>query len=226
MPNLIKVLILEDDPKWLKSIINSLPNYEFYIAGCASDIDDALLLIDNVDFDIALIDINIGNHLIGLNLGNLITYKYNKPYIFISESIESKIYEAVLQSNATNYILKPFTIYALQINIRNAYLQHIKTTFTTVNTPLEITQPTFFVEDNKKIKKILWNEVVSLRTNQNKTTIISFSNKEFEFRCSLQNMLSYFIPNTMNSIFSQKKNNDELTYGNVKEFVNTLKYHY
>jgi response regulator of citrate/malate metabolism len=216
----IKILIIEDDSIWQKIISASVSEAGFYIAGIAKNMNDALLLIDNVDFDIALVDIFFGDQSSGLTLGKVIRQKYNKPFIFITGSIDSGIIETALLANPSCYLTKPIGKEALQLNIRNSIFQYNQLIELSNSVQPDKTDFFFFAKSGKQLKRIEWKDVICLQSDRNYTKVITQNEEHYMIRCSLQNAMTHVIPNTLRGQFLQINRAEILQISHIKELIN------
>ncbi len=216
----INVLIVEDDAIWQKIISTAITDAGFSIAGLAKNLDDALLLIDNIHFDIALVDIFIGDQSSGLTLGKVIRQKYNKPFIFVTGAVDSSIYDAAILANSSCYLTKPFSMESLILNIRNTVHQFNKQLELSKSIQSNNTDLFFFAKSGKQLKRIEWRDVICLRSDRNYTKVITQYDELFMIRCSLQNALSHIIPASIRTNFLQINRAEVLQVSHIKELVN------
>ena len=89
----ISVLIVEDEETWARKLTYDLGQFGFNIVACVDCVEDALPAIRANNFDIALLDINLGGKNSGIELGKLINESVKKPFIFITGSVNDDIME-------------------------------------------------------------------------------------------------------------------------------------
>jgi DNA-binding response OmpR family regulator len=215
-----KVLIIEDDPIYQKIITSALSHYQFEIAGCAATMEEALILLDNTDFDIALVDIYLGDHTTGLALGKLIRQKHHRPFIFISGVEEASLLEAAILSKSSCYLTKPFSIETLILNIKNTLNQFENAFDFLENSSLDSSSTFFFAKSGKNLKRIEWIDVVCLRSDRNYTKVITKDDELYMIRCSLQIALTHIIPTKLQANFVQINRGEILQVSYIKEFSN------
>jgi DNA-binding response OmpR family regulator len=117
----MNVLIVEDESKIGKSIEKNLYNLEeINIIKIAKNYDEAIEKIGEIDFDIFLIDIFLGDEEAnGIELAKKIREK-NKyvPIIIITSSKSINFLEIAFEAGVNDYIEKPFDIKELQIRVK------------------------------------------------------------------------------------------------------------
>ncbi len=102
----MEVFVLEDDREIAKNLIRLLGT-EGYGVTCAENVTEALTLLFEKRFDIALLDISLpdGN---GFSICTEIKDKYGIPVIFITASGDESSVVTGLNMGADDYVTKPF----------------------------------------------------------------------------------------------------------------------
>ena len=198
----INVLIIEDDPSWQKIIKKSLEKWGCTVCVCG-EIAKAIIMLDEFEFDIAVVDIYLGHDPSGLVLGKLIRQKYNKPFIFLTNNVDPKLMSEAILAKSSSYLSKPFTAESLFISIKNALTGFDGFSEQRHANQVEDANPFFFVKNGMHLKRIEWRDVVCLRSDRNYTKVITKSDGMFMIRCSLQKTLFNKIPPVIRSHFAQ-----------------------
>jgi DNA-binding LytR/AlgR family response regulator len=216
----ISVLIVEDDIIWQKIISSAIVDAGYQVASIAKNMNEALLLINNLDFDIALVDIFLGDQSSGLILGKVIRQKYNKPFIFITSSVDTTILDAALLANPSCYLTKPISKDALILNIKNSIYQFNQ--LLALSNSLEVNKNDlfFFAKNGKQLKRIEWRDVICLKSDRNYTKVITQIEENYMIRCSLQNAITHVIPNSLRTHFLQINRAEVLQVSHIKEIIN------
>ena len=114
----MNVLLLEDDTQLNTTITNYLTMSKYTVTSL-TDGEKALSLIDEINFDLYIIDINVPN-INGLELLKYIRQKdISTPIIIITASLELKNFKTAFESGCDEYIKKPFYLEELEIRINN-----------------------------------------------------------------------------------------------------------
>lgn len=116
--NAMKILIVEDEPS-LREIMQTFLEKERYIVELAPTFKEALLKIEDYDYDCILLDIMLpdGN---GLNIMQHLKKLYKQENVIIlsaKDSIEDKV--AGLELGADDYLAKPFHLSELNARIKS-----------------------------------------------------------------------------------------------------------
>ncbi len=216
----INVLIVEHDSKWQRILVNALSKDGFTISGCATNLEDAHLLVESIKFDIALVDTHIGDQADGLALGNIIRQKYHKPFIFITGALDPDLFDTAILTNSSCYLTKPFADETLLLNIRNAVNQFNITNELNTANDSNNTNHFFFAKNGNQYKRIEWHEVVCLQSDRNYTKVITNKDELYMIRCSLQNAMKEVIPVNIRPNFLQINRAEVFQIGYIKKIIN------
>lgn len=112
-----KILLVEDDVGIISNLTDFL-NSEGYFIKSAKGQSDALLLLENEKFDLALLDVSLadGN---GFSVCSAIKSKYGIPVIFLTASDDEYSTVAGFEVGCDDYISKPFRPRELISRIKN-----------------------------------------------------------------------------------------------------------
>ncbi|HBI05028.1 MAG TPA: DNA-binding response regulator [Paenibacillaceae bacterium] len=104
----IKVIIIDDDSQWLKIITNFLNQSEnILIVGTAQSKEEALLLLQSIHFDVALLDINLSdNNLDGIELVIEISNTKQCKIIMLTSLNDEEVIRDAFTAGAIHYISK------------------------------------------------------------------------------------------------------------------------
>lgn len=122
-----KVLIVEDDGIIAEDLNSLLFEKGYSIVGVAHNGTDALDMLANRQPDFALLDINLGHGLSGLDVAKVIHEKFKLPYIFLTSFDDEKTLEQAQSFGPYGYIVKPYQERTLLTTIKTA-LANFKTT--------------------------------------------------------------------------------------------------
>ena len=121
----IHVLVVEDDPFTAENIRETLTNIDYHVAGVAHNKIDAINMLEKVSPDIALIDINLGDNLDGILIGEAINSEYQIPFLYLASYCNKEIIDKVKHTLPMGYIVKPFNesdlFSAIEIAVSNFY---------------------------------------------------------------------------------------------------------
>lgn len=203
MQNDISVLVVEDEETWSRKLTYDLGQFGFHIVACADCVEDALPAIRANNFDIALLDINLGGKNSGIELGKLINESVKKPFIFITGSINDDILEETASARPSAFLTKPFNPASLYISIQSAIHHFSAARPATPANDVTAGADCFFVKIGNKYARIDWQNVVCLRSERNYTSIITSDDTSYMIRSSLNRTLQYIIPEALKANFIQ-----------------------
>ncbi len=104
----IRILIVEDEPLIAEDIREYLTNADYSVCAVAHNKAQALRALEMQTPDMALLDINLGGNMDGLELAQIINEQYYAPFIFLTSYSHKSIIEQAKVTRPMGYILKPF----------------------------------------------------------------------------------------------------------------------
>lgn len=216
----IKIVIIEDQEIWLKTLQLYLNDFGFEVIAHAASTGDAINIISKNDYDIALLDINLKDNNSGIELGKMLSTIYNKPFIFITGSQDSHTLEQAVKAKPSAYLMKPVNKISLLVAIQNAlhnYQQQIPATTDSQNE----TRDFVFVKSGNKYKKIYWKDVVSLTSDGNYTKLFCSTEKQdFFIRSTMPNTFKYYLPINFQEKFIQVSRSQMINVDFINEVNN------
>jgi len=108
MGNAAKILIVEDEYITSKIISKFLKISGYDIAGCAMNVDEAIVLLANNQVDLVILDINLNDERDGIWLANYIKEKYNIPYLFLTAYTDKSTMSVAIKTSPYGFLAKPF----------------------------------------------------------------------------------------------------------------------
>lgn len=106
--NDIRILIIEDDPDWLRGLtayLEAQPGLQ--IAGSAGTVEDAAKAIRELEYDVVLMDIMLADEVAGINLAQEVLMSGNHARVLMLTSMELKelMFDA-FRAGAADYLIK------------------------------------------------------------------------------------------------------------------------
>ncbi|WP_236976143.1 response regulator transcription factor [Membranihabitans maritimus] len=120
----INVLVVEDEPLIATDIEEYLTNVDYKVSTIAKTKTEALNALKNHDFDLALLDINLGNNMDGFDIANTINSHYGIPFLYLTSYSGKNIVNQAKVTRPMGYILKPFEEDDLFCSIEIALYNH------------------------------------------------------------------------------------------------------
>lgn len=148
-----KVLIVEDEPIIAENIKALLQQVNYTVVGIAFTKNQALELLKNTSPTIALLDINLGNNLHGIEIAEHINTHYNIPFLYLTSYSSKLILDKVKHTFPMGYIVKPFdeadlfTGIEIALSNYNSIKKSIVISLETINknSDLQLTKKEFIV---------------------------------------------------------------------------------
>ncbi len=104
-----RVLIIEDEMLIARDLNRIVENSGFQVVKICYNSDRALDALEMEDYDIILIDIHLKGSKDGIELAEIISQKFKKPFIFITSYADKKTIDRAKLTQPSGYIVKPFT---------------------------------------------------------------------------------------------------------------------
>ncbi len=170
MSDNITVLIVEDDPiiaADLKFLMQDLGYSPFPPVASA---EDALLVLNNIKPDFALIDVTLEGDMDGIDLAEIINKKQRLPIIFLTAHHDRTTIDRIKAVQPSAYLVKPLEEHNLQTSIELALYNHS-------HQKLEPKQAEggedyvmgkhFFIKVKNQLKKVLLEDILFLEAYDN-----------------------------------------------------------
>lgn len=219
IPEEIEIVIIDDEEIWREGLAANLTDFGFKVVGKAATYHEAIDLLETISYDLILLDISLEGENSGIGLGNQITAKYKKPFIYITAEYQLQNMKDVIDSKPSAYIIKPVNPKSLVVAIQNAINNFSNQTPAKPETLHEQSQvPFFFVKFGSRYKKVEWENVVFLRHDQNHTRIFNAVDQmEYSVRSPLTKMIQYMIPAHLQHLFVQVNRGEAINLSYVTE---------
>lgn len=104
----IKILIIEDEPLIARDLKRICVNLGYQVVGIAYKGSQALDMLHSRSYDLVLTDINIKSHQDGIDIGNIIREKYDKPFIYVTSFADANTLSRAKETTPNGYVVKPF----------------------------------------------------------------------------------------------------------------------
>ncbi|MFT6971595.1 MAG: DNA-binding LytR/AlgR family response regulator [Roseivirga sp.] len=104
----LKILIVEDDSMISSSLKEILEILNHEVVGIAEDADTAIDLCNDQVPDLALLDIQIGGDIDGVDLAEIINDQFNIPFIFTTAFADNATITRAKQRTPYGYLVKPY----------------------------------------------------------------------------------------------------------------------
>ncbi|KUO62856.1 two-component system response regulator [bacterium BRH_c32] len=169
----MKALIVEDSRlarEELSSLLKSFP--EISIVGEASNVKDALVILNNKNIDLLFLDINLP----GKNGFELLEMLDSVPLVIFTTAYDQYAIKS-FDYNALDYLLKPIKLSELERAILKA-----KRIFDKESIPIEKRLSRVFIKDGQKCWLININEIIMFESEGNYTKVFFEDNKPLIYK--------------------------------------------
>ncbi|MDD7886900.1 LytTR family DNA-binding domain-containing protein [Flavivirga sp. 57AJ16] len=183
----MNIFLFEDNQEDIDRLKTTIcGNYDLIVA---NTIEDSLEMINNVSFDIAILDIFIDGMPKGINLANSINALIpKKPIIFLTSSMDRTVFECAKYTEPSSYLIKPFNPLELQYAIELAFEEFTRQPAAFATTNGVILQDYIFVKSDKIISKVNIKEVIYVETDANYCNLVT-ADQKYLIKVSLQKLL-------------------------------------
>ncbi|OEK04542.1 LytR/AlgR family response regulator transcription factor [Roseivirga misakiensis] len=106
----LKVLVVEDDPMIAESVQDILELLDHEVVGIAEDAETAIQLCNEHTPQIALLDIQIGGDIDGVDLAELINDQFDIPFIFTTAFADDATVARASERGPFGYLVKPYGV--------------------------------------------------------------------------------------------------------------------
>lgn len=114
-----RLLVVDDEPA-VRELVVSILEHSGYQVVCASDAAEAMARLKEVEFALILCDVNMPG-MSGIDLVSLIQHSFpDTGVIMVTGEDDPKLAASALTNGAYGYVIKPFRINELTINVFNA----------------------------------------------------------------------------------------------------------
>ena len=106
----LKILVVEDDPMIAESVQDILGVLKHEIVGVADDAEKAIAICNETLPDLALLDIQIGGDIDGVDLADLLNQNFQIPFIFTTAFADNDTIARAKSKGPYGYLVKPYGI--------------------------------------------------------------------------------------------------------------------
>ncbi|MFI0430249.1 LytR/AlgR family response regulator transcription factor [Mariniflexile sp. HMF6888] len=184
----IKVLVVEDEIIIADNLCDSLNDLGFKALEPALSYTEAIELIELEKPNIAILDINLSGTKTGIDLAEKINADYNFPFIFLTSNSDKTTLDAAKKVMPPAYLVKPFSKEELYTTI-----EIVLNNFLNITAQIEkedsITKEAIFIKDKGVITKVLFNDIIYLKSDHVYVEVILKNKKVFLIRGSLNDTI-------------------------------------
>jgi len=117
----LKVLIIEDDPIIADYLSQLLSSEGLTVLGVAHTGERALDMLHSLSPNLCICDIHLGTGMSGIDVAEVISSKYQLPYIFLTSFDDDATMAEAEKHSPYGYIVKPFQDRTLMATVKIAW---------------------------------------------------------------------------------------------------------
>lgn len=102
-----RILIVEDDHLIAENHRERLIDFGYPNCDLAYSKEQALILLSENEYSLALLDVRLKEHFEGIELGNLISKNYGFPFIYLTAHSDMNMVKKMVGSKPISYLSKP-----------------------------------------------------------------------------------------------------------------------
>lgn len=103
-----KLLIVEDNIITAKHIANTLTKFGYEVTGIANSFETAQKSIVKNRPDLVILDINLGQDIDGIHIGEIFNREYSLSFLFLTSYNDENTINRIIKAQPLGYIVKPF----------------------------------------------------------------------------------------------------------------------
>ena len=119
-----KILIVEDNEPSATHLEECLKNLGYTVCASVSCGHQAIEKAEHKRPDLALVDLGLKGKVTGLETAEQIGNKFDVPVVYLTEEAEEDLLQRAQTTNLFGYIVKPFEVRQLHLNIQTAISMH------------------------------------------------------------------------------------------------------
>lgn len=183
----LKVLIVEDEYLIANDIKGLLLDWGYLVVGCASTKDEAMILFQKEQPDIAIVDVQLKGAFDGVDVVHSFNREHRIPIIYLTAQADFQTVDRAKSTQPAAYLLKPFNERHLHISLELAISNFIKTSPPQLHDEKEMVfahevklsadvilkkDDAFFIKQNYRFVKLKLEDLVYVEADRNHSYLI------------------------------------------------------
>lgn len=157
----LKILIVEDDPMIAESVQDIIGILRHEIVGVADDAEKAIAICNENLPDLALLDIQIGGDIDGVDLADLLNQNFEIPFIFTTAFADNETISRAKSKGPYGYLVKPYGIKDMNAAIEVAMSAFERFKKAKDNQAISrVIQDSIFLKVDSKLIKVKINDIL------------------------------------------------------------------
>ncbi|WP_420386829.1 LytR/AlgR family response regulator transcription factor [Roseivirga sp.] len=194
----MKILIVEDDPMIAESVQDILGILRHEVIGVAEDAEKAIAICNETLPDLALLDIQIGGDIDGVDLADLLNQNFQIPFIFTTAFADNDTISRAKSKGPYGYLVKPYGVKDINAAIEIAMTAYERFKEAKESQAMsKVIQDSIFLKVDSKLIKVKINDILyveakgdyALFKTQEKGFIVHTTMKRVEDRLTDHNFV-------------------------------------
>ncbi len=194
----LKILIVEDDPMIAESVQDILGILRHEVIGVAEDAEKAIAICNETLPDLALLDIQIGGDIDGVDLADLLNQNFQIPFIFTTAFADNDTISRAKSKGPYGYLVKPYGVKDINAAIEIAMTAYERFKEAKESQAMsKVIQDSIFLKVDSKLIKVKINDILyveakgdyALFKTQEKGFIVHTTMKRVEDRLTDHNFV-------------------------------------
>lgn len=187
---MIRVFIVEDNPKHLATIEAKVQGLGYQVVSANNNSAEAWLHFQKVAADVVLMDINLSRDEEGITLAGKMQREADVPIIYVTSMASDDIIRSAISTSPSGYLVKPIDPAELKANIELAVQKHKKPTAKPLEKPEYLT-----VRLGQKLQKVHFKNISHFKVeSKNYVTLVDQKNRKFAIRGSIKKVIDQVLP--------------------------------
>lgn len=172
----VSVLLIEDRKEESDALIAVLESNGFEISGLARTHADAVSMMHKVKFDLAIVDVFLGENPDGLAFAETLSShpEIQRPFVFLTSSKDRSVFDRAKLTRPYAFLMKPFNelevIYALEMAIEKFYDQ--EDAFEDEENSALLASDHLFIKKKGALKKVFLNTILYVEVDERYCTLV------------------------------------------------------
>ena len=171
----VRVLVIEDRPEESDMLLPALESNGFEIAAIARNIKEAFERMHDTPFDIAIIDVYLGDAPDGISFAEALNAQpnFSRPFVFLTSSKDRSIFDRAKLTKPFAFLLKPFNelelLYSLEMAVEKFYDEEY--TLESADNAAVMTEEYLFIKKKGALNKVWLKEIAYVEVDERYCTL-------------------------------------------------------
>ena len=158
----LKVLVVEDDQMISESLCDILEMLDHKVVGVAENAEEAIELCNENKPDIALLDIQIGGDIDGVDLSEIINQQFELPFIFTTAYADDMTVKRARDKGPFGYVVKPYGVKDINaaIEVAISAYERLKDAESKAGGMTKIIDKSMFLKVDYKLIRVMVDDIL------------------------------------------------------------------